>query len=79
MNILFLSSTGILPEDFSIILTLKSTSNKATLFTIHGEGPSQLTVNVGKRPALQYADYKGKPGVDESPKFGDSFSLNDGE
>lgn len=68
--------TGTLPEDFSIILTLKSTSRKATLFTLHGEGSAQLTVHVGKKTTLQYTDNLGKPGADGSPKFSE-FNLND--
>lgn len=69
--------TDYLPEDFSIILTVKPSSNRATLFTLHGEGDAQLTVNVGKKPIFYYAGSNGNPGKD-SPRFTD-FNLNDGE
>ncbi|RUS86342.1 hypothetical protein EGW08_005927, partial [Elysia chlorotica] len=72
---------GHLPDDFSIITTVRASSGvTAKLFALYDDSSAfeLLSLEVGEGPRFVYRDIMGRPGADNSPKF-DNIVTNDGE
>lgn len=79
-NAFSVSSGGVFPQDFSILMTIKpKVGVQSFLLSIYNEqGIQQLGVEVGRSPVFLYEDQHGKPAPEDYPLFR-AINLADGK